>query len=520
MKDKLKQITCKLILLGAYGLLCFVSISSAKAIQTFQNERKKAIYINVRYKEAISTDTLIISINGLFLTEPWVAEHGCKATADPDGFFRFEIPTETSCGYFTLSKPARGDRKGHLVYMLKNQLYESGDSLDLEISFTENAIGQQSNSYNYHGKGAQKYNLVNMLISGNFKPDPQIPITITGNYPQDWDGNILSFPNFDAVPTLVQQKVDFLDRHKYLLSPLSYQVIRADLLYSSRGSVFEKINAFVKNGKMQRQDELQRRKIRSRFASSFDYLNTFEISPEALAISVNYTSFLAGRFGKLRAQSSVDTGFYSLEYVYKLAKNYSSNPALNEKLVMLSFTTPEKTPQNIDSLYADAEKYLKIPDHLALLKSFRNRTSANSFSTYALTDTGGKHVKTTDFKDKIVLIDLWFTGCSGCAAYYQQTLSKVKVFFKDNPSVVFLSVCSDLSQETWKKSILTNRYTSSDAVNLYTNGLGLKHPFLTSYNIVSAPTVILLDQTGKIKYFNTSNLYKEELLKKTITELL
>ncbi|MCY1544092.1 hypothetical protein D9M68_799480 [compost metagenome] len=136
-----------------------------------------------------------------------------------------------------------------------------------------------------------------------------------------------------------------------------------------------------------------------------------------------------------------------------------------------------------------------------------------------MTDSNGKKISLSQFDDKIVLIDFWFTGCGYCANYYKKVLSKIKGDFKGT-DVIFLSVSLDRKFEVWKESIAGGEYTDDKANNVYTSGQGFEHPIAKENGIIGGPYAVLLNK-GRILYqYNTENLFKLNQLKNTLTALL
>jgi peroxiredoxin len=127
---------------------------------------------------------------------------------------------------------------------------------------------------------------------------------------------------------------------------------------------------------------------------------------------------------------------------------------------------------------------------------------------FAFTDTAGNVVHLADLKGKLLLIDIWYTGCGGCAGFYQHVLSRVESLFKDSKALAFVSISADRDATVWKKSIYSGRYSSAAVVNLYTNGIGYYHELFTYYNLFAFPTTFLLDANGKmLRFFNAPDLY-------------
>lgn len=130
---------------------------------------------------------------------------------------------------------------------------------------------------------------------------------------------------------------------------------------------------------------------------------------------------------------------------------------------------------------------------------------------FSLPDTNGEIVHLNDFKGKLVFLDFWFTGCGACKIY-ARTLSEVHEAFKDNPEVVFMTISIDKEPKKWKKSVEGGQYTSTEAVNLYTEGKGSAHPLIEHYDVKGYPHPIIIDQKGTIYKSSGLRLPAEELV--------
>jgi thiol-disulfide isomerase/thioredoxin len=134
-------------------------------------------------------------------------------------------------------------------------------------------------------------------------------------------------------------------------------------------------------------------------------------------------------------------------------------------------------------------------------RELKNKKTAPDF---VLTDVNGKPFTKNDVKNKIALLDFWFTGCVGCVQM-ASVLEKVEEAFRSDTNVVFLSISTDVDKEKWLRSINQKKYTTGTGINLYSGGLGGTHPIISSYNVTSFPCLYLLDAMGRIVSFPFSN---------------
>ncbi|MFD2203167.1 TlpA family protein disulfide reductase [Shivajiella indica] len=112
-------------------------------------------------------------------------------------------------------------------------------------------------------------------------------------------------------------------------------------------------------------------------------------------------------------------------------------------------------------------------------------------SGYKFTVSQGVTIDLAQFKGKVLLLDFWFTGCSACVKLYSDILSKLEYHYKDNPDFAIISINTDKSENSWRKSIQSGKYTSQEGYNLYAGSEG--HPIIKDFRIFSYPFKLLLD---------------------------
>lgn len=504
----------KLIMSSLLILLISFSLKASKKVSNLSAK----IYINIEYKQAEKSDTLYLSIAEDILFS-LTSDKKKKFIAVPDktGIYHFQIPVTASSGYFVLSK-SRAAKRIHFtdpVRLIEPQYWEQRDSINVQITkFKETTLGGDAYCV-FSGRGSEKYNLMNEI--SHFELPPDTLVKSTELWPKNWYGNILEFDGFDSTSLYTKAVLDLLESRKKLLTDVSYQVIKANLIYRNQSGLFGLINQFGYDGRFKKLDEKRKQAFTQRLVNSFQYRDNYGIPDNALANSIDFLHFLSS---KVVAESYLNTGGYDLDYIYQTIKSYPISKEIRETLMIKFLLSPMRGSQQAYNLYANAKSFIKNPIYLPILEELKYKLPGRKFTELDLEDVNGAIRSLSEFKDKVVLLDFWFTGCGHCEVFYKTTLSKVEKSFKDNADIVFISVSLDQQKLTWKKSIDKGIYTSPDAINVYTNGLGSKHPVVTLNNIGGCPTVVLLDKSGKIQYFNTSNLYDEEQLIKALENLL
>lgn len=219
-------------------------------------------------------------------------------------------------------------------------------------------------------------------------------------------------------------------------------------------------------------------------------------SPFALK-SDDYLQYL---YSIARESSRIKNNSNRVQDVYE--EIISNNSGLIREKLLIYFLTKGHTGykgNDFDFVLSDALKYLKNPDYRKLaIQRGREMTIGSKAYPFSMPDSTGKKHKLNDFAGKTIIIDCWFTGCGSCTALAEIIDQEVLPKYIKNDDVVFISVSTDKSANTWKNSIKSGKYTNIKSVNLFTEGLGLNHPFIKNYNFQGFPQLMLIDKNGKI----------------------
>ena len=115
---------------------------------------------------------------------------------------------------------------------------------------------------------------------------------------------------------------------------------------------------------------------------------------------------------------------------------------------------------------------------------------------FEMEDENGKMVKLSDFRGKIVFIDVWATWCGGCVAGLP-AFTALKKQYKDRNDIVFLTISDDgiEAKARWKNFLKEKKY-SGMMPHLIINKE--KDQFMENYCITGIPRYILIDKEGKI----------------------
>lgn len=470
--------------------------------QISKAENPGKLTVIISFLQAKNNDTLTLEIGNkmadryfLDVPERYIAVLNAK------GEFHFQVPIKFAHGYFRLlakRKFLKNDPEQNFD-IVSPQFWERGDLIHAKISchgFNNFPLSV------YTGQGSEKYQARTEIdqIKENSIP---------------FDGNIINHSPADQLSSLAQRQLAYLKKYEGKLTPLSYNILKADIIYTDKRALLDPIrNYYQQLVKANKEDSIKLFKQVMEKRMNDQAFGT--VSFEGLENSLSYIGYC---YRKYSNEAIFSRGGYSGS---KLINLLATMPAGNTRDICLLYYFKTSRMEDDRSAQLDRAKKLMSTQNSAQLldKYIKLAPTARIMSNYELTDINGKKIQLSDFKDKIVVVDFWFTGCGYCSLYYKNVLSKLEEEFKENNKVVFLSICVDKYKEQWSKSVCSDEYTSKRAVNVYTNGLESNHPIVKDNEIFGYPFLILLDRGLKVHAFNSKPLYENQSLQKEINHLL
>jgi thiol-disulfide isomerase/thioredoxin len=112
---------------------------------------------------------------------------------------------------------------------------------------------------------------------------------------------------------------------------------------------------------------------------------------------------------------------------------------------------------------------------------------------FTLKDLEGKEVSLSDFKGKVVYLDIWATWCPPCMAEIAYS-KPLKEKYKSNPDIVFLNLSVDANQDKWKKVVAKKKIAGVNINSLK----GMEANILANYHADYIPKYVLIDRAGNI----------------------
>ena len=133
---------------------------------------------------------------------------------------------------------------------------------------------------------------------------------------------------------------------------------------------------------------------------------------------------------------------------------------------------------------------------LALYDLYSNTIPGMPAPDAELKDTAGTTHTLSEFKGKILVIDVWATWCSSCIKKMPSFIA-LHQSYKGNTDIEFITVSIDRNTKTghWKRAI--SRYGMEDLVNLFPD-CAEESLFESEYHVSGIPRYIIIDKEGDI----------------------
>lgn len=496
--------------------------------------------ISVYVEGAKSTDSVTLifwnKTLGSSLNTPandYIPKFTQRVGMNPEGWFVFETTSIDEIGYFSMYRehvPGAADHR----YMLEEFLVEPSD--DIKIKFLKDKNYRKEldvlTAWNYlywyqdafiefSGKGSSKCSCkyagdcYYRTISREFKRtkrDGQRFRIPDGKYNENNPGAIG-----------LRGALHIVDSMKNKLSPLAYQLEKIDYLANDRTVIFADIYTDLRitldgaHTTISLAPFIYATGEVNEFRGHFYKEDPFKPFSEKARLLSNWYGEYVGRKA-LCARQIIDDNDSVGNEIYSLEKQYQGE--MRDRVLTLFLVDYFRAMKDADNILNHALNTVKTPFYLRRLQELSDAQAIGRPAyNFEMPDTAGKLVRLSDFKGKVVFVDFWYTGCVHCADLYNALISKAEERFRGNPEVVFVTISVDMEREEWMKSLYgtgktKSRYTSlTDAVNLYTGGVGIGHPMIDYYHIDGYPHPMLIDRDGKI--FKTENSlygYPEHLI--------
>ncbi|SDF79570.1 Thiol-disulfide isomerase or thioredoxin [Mucilaginibacter pineti] len=475
------------------NLLILTAFLVAITVQTYGQRKaipKERLPIKTRIIGRFHTQKIVDTIEFNFLGETslWntLKIDSTIHVIAKKGYFELELPKLRHPMHFAMKIPNQSDNNQRPPFLyLDKYIIEPGDNIQITVD---------SNQLVFSGQGSGKYNFLYKLTEVDL-PHKYVEfnnLQLTES-PSKW------LDNRDSLLTYAERK---LELNKNSMSKSCYDQLQADIIAENRIAVYRNFMSQFQTG-----DSVLNLEIRKL------YQNRLFKQKAVTTLSANHSSGLnvAYLFYKMLADYRYSMPVYSAsdkEFFPNIVNSYTG--LLREKMVMqwlyVKSFFGETSEKNLD----DALSVLNKPEYLTLISELKLAYGVGQpILNFQFKDKSGAIVKLSDFENKIVLVDCWFTGCGACV-YTSEELRKVEDSLASRNDVIFVSLSIDKDKEVWLHSIswektpvqnfpFAGQYKGSkNRINLYTGGKGDEDPFIRRYVAGGYPTLLLIDKKGKM----------------------
>lgn len=474
-----------------YSLL-FLLLLSSHVITSYAYESNQFILRGTVKSDLIDTLSLhvwndIVTYNMLY-DEP----HRSFTIPVKDRCFEFVVDSVADMSIINLSN---GKLNGFPITLLDQYYICKGDDVEVtvesygfnsQLTKDDNSKSIEKYRFLFKGKGAEKFKCRNQLDSVHHIMGNEY-LRMSFNKSSKWVSDSLYYQRIVA---MTNAEIGYFNSWKESLEQKVYETMYADIIGKNAYYLLKKL---LLAARTYREDAIQLKKVQELLTSNelLKKLNFYhELDFTASSVFTQALVYKARVEERLFPEASV--------------VNYITGFVKNAKLVDRVFTNYfihhyTAMPNDQAKMQLDeAKDYIVNSVHKDLITKLKQSDEGESIPSFILYDMFGKEVDTRSFLGKILFIDFFYTGCSNCAGYFKKTVSKAEEYFKDNQDVVFVAISIDGNKDKWINSVKSGKYTSLNAVNLYTGGLGAQHPIIVYFNVFGYPKPLLIDKSGKI----------------------
>ncbi|SEN06539.1 Thiol-disulfide isomerase or thioredoxin [bacterium A37T11] len=344
----------------------------------------------------------------------------------------------------------------------------------------------------FSGHGAEKYQLTYNLSLANYYPK-----ALSGKGLE----NMFTSRSKVADSILIQQK-QYLMSNKGRISKKVYEILKLNALCDNRQKLINEMSNLSAFRTISLHD-----KFYARLINNHQRIAPGPMIDSNVFLSSNvYTDYL---LSKIRYQafymSEVDSAHFEtysqrFSYMFHVIRN-SYSGELRDKLFITLFNYALPISDSATVYFDKAINLSKTNSRFyRLLIDLKKNSKGSEGFNFNLEDSTGKTFRLSDFRNKVVVLDMYYYGCHPCADL-NRAMTPIFEKYANNTQVVFITVNQD-DKKNFIAAVKTGLYTHKGSLNLYTNGQKLSHPFIKYYGWYGAPQQMILDKSGKILALN------------------
>jgi thiol-disulfide isomerase/thioredoxin len=445
-------------------------------------------YITCRIKNHVKSDTISLALNGPFFDyrietlSSRFATQMLKSVANESGEYKFIIKTANSPFHVSLFLSnekiddyliGKGDISGFLIM--------PGSNINIEVN------GEQKK---FTGKGALVLEVQDKIE--NTDQDAKIldDVELRSKDTPRW---------LKEKDSLLNVQLDLLASYKAKLPSLAYSIVHADVIGLNRGSVYMWMS-YAQPFFAKRID------LTKQLAAAYDQLEghpPYIDLKDNSCLSPKYTYYL---YEKIKLEVKHDRVLAKLppkmdqNYFPRIKTDYTG--IVRDKL-LARWIMDVAAVNNLQQEYAlDVLALMHTPFFIDMVKKFNSAyQKGEPMTDFEFLDSNSRPIHLADFKGRIVVVDMWFTGCADCLLVAKGMIN-IENQYKDRNDIAFVTISVDRNKDTWLKSVNKNGgkyYITPNTTYLYTIGTGEKNPFIQRYVPDGGfPQLLIIGKNGKM----------------------
>jgi len=221
--------------------------------------------------------------------------------------------------------------------------------------------------------------------------------------------------------------------------------------------------------------------------------------PEALG-SVEYTNYLVRKVWDMTRKYDKEDYKEEVELFLKNDLSNEFNNLASQDLIAFSILNSTFRRGRMDDfmdLITEFQRNASNPIFAEKLnqnmEAYSHLRQGESAPDFSYPDIENLPHSLSDYKGKIVYIDVWATWCKPCLAE-QPALAELEEQYKDNDNIVFMGVSTDKDREAWEKMVKSKELKGVQLIKDYDADANISD----LYKIQGIPRFILVDKDGSL----------------------
>lgn len=194
-----------------------------------------------------------------------------------------------------------------------------------------------------------------------------------------------------------------------------------------------------------------------------------------------------------------------VNHLISSAKIFKASININEFQKVINRLKNQETKHNLEI----------VENQLKQVKNSMSKFAIGKIAPdFELENVAGEKIKSSDFANKIIFIDVWASWCGPCISSFPKWNKLIEDNSNDD-KLTFLTVSIDSDRNKWHNAL---DKLNLNGLKLYAGTEAFDSHFSKSFEIKSLPSYIAIDDKGKILYFSSSINDFENIIKNRLAE--